>query len=522
MILSTRPTDRRQLIEEAAGVTKYKARRRAAELKLEAAQQNLTRIDDIVFEVEKQRGTLKRQAAKARRYQKLRDELRRLREGALRAEVPAARRDHRVGARDGLPRRASASRSRRGSSAEVELRARPAADRARRGRVARDRGREAAHARELELNRLQQQIAFDSEQVQIARRSRRRRSPRSSRACDRRREPAAAAPRAAAPGGRWRPTQNGTGPRRRLPPRAEAYEAAHREIEGLEADVEAARSEVFSAINAATALRHSLEHAGVGPRPRRAKPCPSCRSRPTMCAIEIGACRGRSRGGRRRAAAGARGDRGDTDRRGSRANPSWRSARIEHEWRARSVRAREHELAGLEARLTSLEELEAARAGLRRRRADGARAGQRQGQPAGRDRRLPRGRRRLRARGRSVSRRPAPARHRRTARARRGRPPARARAGRRTVRLPDYAPRPVAARAGMPDPSIEPLGDADGSAWRCRRWSASTVRTPPRSAATIGDALDCRLVRTRRPRRAARRRCRSPRWTAICSAGRIS
>ena len=77
MILSSRPTDRRQLIEEAAGVTKYKARRRAAELKLEAAQQNLTRIDDIVFEVEKQRGTLKRQAAKARRYQKLRDELRR-------------------------------------------------------------------------------------------------------------------------------------------------------------------------------------------------------------------------------------------------------------------------------------------------------------------------------------------------------------------------------------------------------------------------------------------------------------
>jgi chromosome segregation protein len=78
LILSTRPTDRRQLIEEAAGVTKYKSRRRSAELKLEAAQQNLLRIDDIVFEVEKQRGTLKRQAAKAR--------------------IPAARRDDRVGA----------------------------------------------------------------------------------------------------------------------------------------------------------------------------------------------------------------------------------------------------------------------------------------------------------------------------------------------------------------------------------------------------------------------------------------
>jgi chromosome segregation protein len=77
MILSSRPTDRRQLIEEAAGITKYRSRRRSAELKLEAAQQNLTRIDDIVFEVEKQRGTLKRQAAKARRYSRLREDLRR-------------------------------------------------------------------------------------------------------------------------------------------------------------------------------------------------------------------------------------------------------------------------------------------------------------------------------------------------------------------------------------------------------------------------------------------------------------
>src|SRR6202023_1751898 len=42
---------------------------------------------------------------------------------------------------------------------------------------------------------------------------------------------------------------------------SEAYQSAHQEIEGLEADVEAARSEVFSAINSATALRHALEHA---------------------------------------------------------------------------------------------------------------------------------------------------------------------------------------------------------------------------------------------------------------------
>src|SRR5690349_21219142 len=75
-ILSSRPAERRSLIEEAAGVTKYKSRRRAAELKLEAAQQNLTRVDDIIFEVEKQRGALKRQASRARRYRKLREELR--------------------------------------------------------------------------------------------------------------------------------------------------------------------------------------------------------------------------------------------------------------------------------------------------------------------------------------------------------------------------------------------------------------------------------------------------------------
>src|SRR5690606_40244958 len=75
-ILSSRPAERRMLIEEAAGVTKYKARRRAAELKLEAAEQNLTRVDDVVYEVEKQRNALKRQAARARRYRTLREELR--------------------------------------------------------------------------------------------------------------------------------------------------------------------------------------------------------------------------------------------------------------------------------------------------------------------------------------------------------------------------------------------------------------------------------------------------------------
>ncbi|MGD8896041.1 MAG: chromosome segregation protein SMC [Acidobacteriota bacterium] len=75
-ILSTKPADRRAIIEEAAGITKYKARRRQTQLKLEAAQQNLLRVNDIINEVEKQLESLKRQAAKARRWHRVRDAMR--------------------------------------------------------------------------------------------------------------------------------------------------------------------------------------------------------------------------------------------------------------------------------------------------------------------------------------------------------------------------------------------------------------------------------------------------------------
>ena len=66
-ILSTKPKDRRQLLEEAAGITKYKARRAEAERRLEETRSNLQRLDDILFEKSKQQDSLKRQAAKTRR-----------------------------------------------------------------------------------------------------------------------------------------------------------------------------------------------------------------------------------------------------------------------------------------------------------------------------------------------------------------------------------------------------------------------------------------------------------------------
>jgi chromosome segregation protein len=74
-ILSSKPQDRRAVIEEAAGITKYKSRRRLAEARLESSKQNLARVFDILEEVTRQVNSLKRQAAKARRYQELKGEL---------------------------------------------------------------------------------------------------------------------------------------------------------------------------------------------------------------------------------------------------------------------------------------------------------------------------------------------------------------------------------------------------------------------------------------------------------------
>jgi len=75
-ILSSRPTDRRAVIEEAAGITKFKTRKRLAEARLEDAKLNLARVNDIFEEVTRQMNSLKRQASKAERYAKLREEMR--------------------------------------------------------------------------------------------------------------------------------------------------------------------------------------------------------------------------------------------------------------------------------------------------------------------------------------------------------------------------------------------------------------------------------------------------------------
>ena len=75
-LLSSKPYERRAIIEEAAGVTRFKTKKRLAELRLESAKQNLARVDDIFEEVTRQMNSLKRQAAKAERYAAVREELR--------------------------------------------------------------------------------------------------------------------------------------------------------------------------------------------------------------------------------------------------------------------------------------------------------------------------------------------------------------------------------------------------------------------------------------------------------------
>ena len=357
-ILSAKPTERRQLIEEAAGVTKFKSRRRAAELKLEAAQQNLTRIDDIVFEIERQRGALKRQAAKARRHQRLRDALRAWEKrlfadkfAALTAAIERAR-----------------VRLAEARSAESDAAAHVGALEARLERLRLDlaelearatAAREAAHARELAIERRQQQIQFDRQQVDVLGTAGRELAVEIERLVARlepARDELAQREEAVVRVGRerdaaaasWREAEDRRG-------------QAAREIEGLEADVEAARNEVFAAINAATALTHVIERADAA-RERIAADIVRFDAEAADVRVE----RERAQRDRDTAAtslATAREAlRAVQERRATR-EAELANARLDRERRARELRGREQQLAGLTGRLHSLEELEAARAG---------------------------------------------------------------------------------------------------------------------------------------------------------------
>jgi chromosome segregation protein len=77
-IVNSKPEEIRLMLEEAAGISKYKLKRNKAQNRLKAAESNLIRLHDIIEEVKRQRNSLKRQAARARHYKNLRERLRQL------------------------------------------------------------------------------------------------------------------------------------------------------------------------------------------------------------------------------------------------------------------------------------------------------------------------------------------------------------------------------------------------------------------------------------------------------------
>ncbi len=163
-VLSAKPLDRRSLIEEAAGVSKFKMRQHQTELKLDAAKTNLSRIHDILLEVERQTNTLKRQAQKARRFERLKNEQRDL----MRSVFVT---DHRVtrGNLDELGAQLSAitAQEQQGGAQihTLESEQTEAAQQARLTESALNETREAASALDLEAERARQQHTYLQQQL---------------------------------------------------------------------------------------------------------------------------------------------------------------------------------------------------------------------------------------------------------------------------------------------------------------------------------------------------------------------
>ena len=356
-MLGARPAERRQLLEEAAGITKYKTRRRTAELKLEAAQQNLTRVDDIVFEVEKQRTALKRQAAKARRYRRLRDELRRWqkvtfarRNRVLQQEIDkATRRLAEAAARE----RAAAAALAGVENTRERLRLELAECEQSVGAV-----RESAHRRELEIERCQQQMEFDGQRA-AALVTAQAEGAAAVRDLEQRCTPitgdlaAARDAHAACLADRDAAAEETRNAER-------ALVDAQRTIEGRESDVEAARSEMFAASNAASALQNVVDNAAA--EHARLAESQSRIEAEAADAVVQAARMAKDRAATEDATRQARERLADVRTRLARHEAALASARAAREQATADWRNGQEDLAATNARRESLAELEAARA----------------------------------------------------------------------------------------------------------------------------------------------------------------
>ncbi|HLG13198.1 MAG TPA: AAA family ATPase [Blastocatellia bacterium] len=163
-ILSSKPLDRRALIEEAAGITKFKSRKRATELKIESAKQNLTRLNDIISEVERQVNSLKRQAQRARRYRRLREEMRSLQKQVFTADYYRLT-ETAVRIANELEATAAEQSGLDAAVAASEAEHRAASNEARAAEDVLAERREQAAAVSLEADRVRNRQAFDEQQL---------------------------------------------------------------------------------------------------------------------------------------------------------------------------------------------------------------------------------------------------------------------------------------------------------------------------------------------------------------------
>ncbi len=356
-ILSSKPTDRRQLIEEAAGVTKFKSRRRQAELKLEAAQQNLTRVDDLVYEIERQRAALKRQAGKARRYQRLRGELRRW-EKLLFAQRYERLTEAIRSAREALTAVREREQVAAARLAEVESDLERVRIELTEAEGQANGLRAEAHQRELENERRQQQITFDQQQaaglVQTVQDLlgelgllEARRGPAQEEIEARR----AAAQTANA-------ERDAAG--EALRSEARAVEALEAEIATLDRDVDAARRGATVNLQSTTTLQHTIERAEEG-RQRIGGELGRLDVEAQDLRIEVERLT-TERVQAQDALTAAQAALAETVAARQGADATLGSARIEREWRVRDARTQETAVASVDARLRSLQQLEASRA----------------------------------------------------------------------------------------------------------------------------------------------------------------
>ena len=164
LIVSSKPDERRQVFEEAAGVIKYKTRKRLALRRLDSAEQNLVRLQDIIAEVERQMRTLKRQVNAAIRYRELTEQLRdvEIRAAWLQwrhfTQEVARLKEKFAKAQDSFEKLSAENTALEARSEEISL-ARLEVDRVLQAR------RESVHGIDNEMERLEKQIALITQQV---------------------------------------------------------------------------------------------------------------------------------------------------------------------------------------------------------------------------------------------------------------------------------------------------------------------------------------------------------------------